>query len=102
MAALPEQVIYPDRIWMALAAYNLGMGHLHDARTLATKLGRDPNAWNDLKEVLPLLSRGKYASGLKNGFARGGEAREFVENVRVYYDILARYEKPYQEFAAGL
>ena len=102
MASLPRQITSPDRIWMALAAYNLGMGHLQDARALAEKMGRNPNAWNDLKEVLPLLSRGKYASGLKNGYARGGEALAFVENVRIYYDILAKYEKPYQVFPSGL
>ncbi|MDD5390967.1 MAG: membrane-bound lytic murein transglycosylase MltF [Gallionellaceae bacterium] len=102
MAALPEEIVDTDRIWMALAAYNLGMGHVQDARALALKLGRDPNAWNDLKDVLPLLSRGKYASKLKYGYARGGEARAFVENVRIYYDILAKYEKPYRGFFGGL
>lgn len=101
MAALPEQIAHPDRIWMALAAYNVGMGHLQDARILARKLGRDPDTWNDLKEVLPLLSRGKYASKLKYGYARGGEARAFVENVRIYYDILTKYEKPYKDFLGG-
>lgn len=101
MAALPEHIASPDRVWMALAAYNVGMGHVQDARTLAQSLGRDPDSWNDLKEVLPLLSRGKYASKLKYGYARGGEARAFVENVRIYYDILAKYEKPYRELLGG-
>jgi membrane-bound lytic murein transglycosylase F len=101
MASLPQQIADPDRIWMALAAYNVGMGHLQDARVLAQQLGRNPNAWNDLKEVLPLLSRGKYASKLKYGYARGGEARAFVENVRIYYDILMKYEKPYRGFPGG-
>jgi len=102
MASLPAQIADPDRIWMALAAYNLGMGHLLDARALAVKLGRNPNAWNEMKEVLPLLSRGKYASGLRNGYARGGEALAFVENVRIYYDILSKYEKPYRGFPDAL
>lgn len=102
MAALPEEIVDTDRIWMALAAYNVGMGHVQDARALAQKLGRDPNAWNDIKDVLPLLSRGKYASKLKFGYARGGEARAFVENVRIYYDILAKYEKPYRGFFGKL
>lgn len=102
MAALPEEVVATDRIWMALAAYNIGMGHVQDARSLAKKLGRNPNTWHDLKDVLPLLSRGKYAAKLKYGYARGGEARAFVENVRTYYDILTKYEKPYRGFFAGL
>ena len=102
MLALPLQITDPDRIWMALAAYNIGMGHLQDARALAQKLGRNPNTWKDMKEVLPQLSHAKVASGLKNGYARGGEARAFVENVRIYYDILAKYEKPYRGFPGAL
>ena len=98
MAALPDSVPQPDRTWMALAAYNLGMGHLQDARTLAQKLGRNPDAWNDVKEVLPLLGRSKYAAKLRNGFARGGEALAFVENVRIYNDILVKYEQPHRGF----
>jgi membrane-bound lytic murein transglycosylase F len=34
---------------------------------------------------------------LKYGYARGGEARAMAENVRIYFDILAKYEKPYRE-----
>ena len=29
---LPASIAEPDRTWMALAAYNQGLGHLHDAR----------------------------------------------------------------------
>lgn len=97
-AALPEPVQEPDRTWLALAAYNIGMGHLHDARALARKLGRNPDEWRDMKAVLPLLSRGEYNRSLRYGFARGGEARAFAENVRIYYDILLKYEKPYRGF----
>jgi membrane-bound lytic murein transglycosylase F len=89
---LPARVEEPDRTWMALAAYNVGMGHLEDARRLTQKLGRDPNAWRDVKEVLPLLAKSSYAGKLRLGFARGGEARMLAENVRIYYDILKRFE----------
>jgi membrane-bound lytic murein transglycosylase F len=51
-----------------------------------------------MKAVLPLLSRSEYAGSLRYGFARGGEARAFAENVRIYFDILLKYEKPYREF----
>ena len=95
--ALADAVREPDRTWLALSAYNLGMGHVDDARRLAKRLGRNPNAWNEMKEVLPMLTQRKYSSTLRYGYARGGEARHFTENVRIYYDILARYEEPYQE-----
>ncbi len=96
---IPETTPDPDRTWMALAAYNIGSGHLHDARRLARTLGRNPDSWADLKEVLPLLARRQHAGRLKYGYARGGEARAMTENVRIYFDILAKYEKPYREFA---
>lgn len=97
-SALPEEIPEPDRTWLALAAYNIGQGHLNDARGLARKLGKNPDQWRDMKAVLPLLSRSEYAGSLRYGFARGGEARAFAENVRIYFDILLKYEKPYREF----
>ncbi|HNQ03510.1 MAG TPA: membrane-bound lytic murein transglycosylase MltF [Thiobacillaceae bacterium] len=94
---LPREVPEPDRIWLAMAAYNLGLGHVRDARELARRLGKNPNSWRDMKDVLPLLARPRHHAGLRYGYARGGEARAFAENVRIYYDILTRYEKPYRD-----
>jgi len=95
--ALPGSIQEPDRTWFALAAYNIGPGHLEDARRLAKKLGRNPDQWVDMKDTLPLLARSRHNQGLRHGFARGGEARALAENVRIYYDILTRYEKPYRD-----
>jgi membrane-bound lytic murein transglycosylase F len=92
---MDHTITEPDRTWMALAAYNIGPAHLEDARTLARKQGRNPNSWRDIKEVLPLLTRPEFHQGLRYGFARGGEARSFAENTRIYYDILSRFEPPY-------
>ncbi|MDD5404567.1 MAG: membrane-bound lytic murein transglycosylase MltF [Sulfuricella sp.] len=94
--ALPDRVPEPDRTWLALAAYNSGYGHLEDARILAKKRKLNPDSWTDLKKTLPLLSQAAYYEGVKHGYARGGESVIFVENVRTYYDILAKFEKPYQ------
>lgn len=94
--SLAADIAEPDRTWLALAAYNIGLGHLQDARRLARRLGRDPDAWAEMKTVLPLLARAEYASTLRHGYARGGEARGFVENVRIYNDILGKYEQPYR------
>lgn len=92
---IPAHIAAADRIWLALAAYNVGMGHLEDARILAKRLNKNPDSWTDLKTVLPLLRKPEYFSTLKNGFARGGEAVVFVESLRTYFDILARFEAPY-------
>lgn len=85
---LPKSVKPPDRTWMALAAYNMGFGHLLDARTLTKNRGGNPNLWKDVKTSLPLLMREHWYSQTRNGYARGGEALMFVKNVRSYYDIL--------------
>ncbi|MCP5268809.1 MAG: membrane-bound lytic murein transglycosylase MltF [Zoogloeaceae bacterium] len=94
--SLPASVPEPDRTWLATAAYNLGMGHLKGARYFAQRLKKDPDAWYDMKAVLPLLSRPEYYQRLKSGKARGGEAVIMTENVRMYFDILSRYEAPYR------
>ena len=90
---LPEEITEPDRTWFALAAYNVGMGHLKDARKLASRLEKNPNLWNDLKEVLPLLSKKKYYKTLKYGYARGNEPVTYVKRIRNFEDILKSVTK---------
>jgi membrane-bound lytic murein transglycosylase F len=89
---LPERIQEPDRIWFALAAYNIGLGHLEDARVLAQKLGKDPDLWSDVSETLPLLSKQKWFSQTRYGYARGGEPVRYVQNIRRYLDILLHHE----------
>uniref|UniRef100_A0ABX1N6S3 Membrane-bound lytic murein transglycosylase MltF n=1 Tax=Aromatoleum buckelii TaxID=200254 RepID=A0ABX1N6S3_9RHOO len=92
---LPGGIAEPDRSWIAVAAYNLGMGHMNGARAIARGMGRDDTTWWDMKAVLPLLSRAEYAARLKAGPARGGEAVIMTENIRNFHGILARLEPPY-------
>jgi membrane-bound lytic murein transglycosylase F len=68
------------------------LGHLQDARRIAEARGGDPDSWIDVKQALPLLSRGGYSHVTRYGYARGFEALTFVENIRNYYDILLRIE----------
>ncbi|UZE96188.1 membrane-bound lytic murein transglycosylase MltF [Alkalimarinus alittae] len=90
MGRLPDGIPEHSRIWFALAAYNVGMGHLYDARNLATKLGKDPNNWHDMQDVLPLLAKKEYYSRLRYGYARGSEPVEYVKRIRHYRDILEK------------
>ena len=86
---IPDSVADEDeRLWFALAAYNIGMGHLADARELAGRLGHNPDLWSDMKRVLPLLTRSRYYSSLDSGYARGSEAVRFVQQVRNFFDLL--------------
>ena len=87
---IPKDVTQPDRTWFALAAYNVGMGHIYDARILAKELNKDPTKWHDLVDVLPLLSQKKYYKKLKYGYARGNEPVNYVQRIRHYHDILER------------
>ncbi|MBL8479780.1 MAG: transglycosylase SLT domain-containing protein, partial [Sterolibacteriaceae bacterium] len=99
LAELVEQVPatarHPDRLWLALSAYNLGMGHFRGARSIAKSMKRDPDVWYEMKQVLPQLARPEIYARLKSGAARGGEAVIMVENIRSYYDVLSRFEPPH-------
>ena len=89
---IPQGVQGTDRTWMALAAYNVGLGHLEDARILTEHYGDDPNKWADVKRHLPKLAQRKYYKSLKHGFARGWEPVEYVQNIRQFYNILSWHE----------
>ncbi len=87
---VPQDVKGENRLKFALAAYNVGMGHMHDAQTLAKRLGYNQNIWSDLKKVLPLLAKKKYYRTLKYGYARGEEPVKYVEAIYDYRDILEK------------
>jgi membrane-bound lytic murein transglycosylase F len=89
---LPLRMSEDDRLWMALAAYNQGMGHLEDARILAKQSGLNPDLWSDVKRMMPLLSRPSVYKKTRRGKARGGEAVILVETVRLYTDMLRRLD----------
>ena len=88
MEMVPRRIPEPDRTWLAVAAYNVGYGHIEDARILAQQTGRDPDRWEDVRATLPLLSQEKWYSRTRHGYARGWEPVGYVENVQAYLDIL--------------
>ena len=85
---LPERIQEPDRTWMALAAYNIGFGHLEDARILTEQNGSNPDHWPDVKKFLPLLSKKQWYRQTRHGYARGSEPVNYIKNIRRYYDII--------------
>ena len=86
-----DEVGEPDRTLLALAAYNIGRAHMHDAQKLARERGLSPYKWDDIKTVLPLLSDKKIYSKLKYGYARGHEPVRYVARIREYQDVLGRH-----------
>lgn len=87
---IPDEVVEEDRIWFALAAYNIGYAHLLDARKLARKMGKNPNVWVDIKQVLPLLAKKNHFKTLKYGYARGTEPVRYIDRIRLYHDVLTK------------
>ena len=83
-----DEIDEQDRLWFTLAAYNVGYGHVKDARLITKRRGGNPNIWVDVKESLPLLRRKKWYKNTDYGYARGNEPVKYVENIRSYYDIL--------------
>ena len=85
---IPVRIPEPDRTWLTLAAYNVGYGHLEDARVLTQRRGQNPDSWTDVRANLPLLAQERHFTTLKRGYARGWEPVGFVRNVQTYAELL--------------
>nr|WP_268794300.1 membrane-bound lytic murein transglycosylase MltF [Salinivibrio proteolyticus] len=94
---VPDSVNPHERIWFALASYNIGFGHMMDARRLTEAQGANPNSWSDVKKRLPMLAKRQYYTQTRYGYARGYEALSYVENIRRYYQSILGYEKAHIE-----
>ncbi|WP_461536773.1 transglycosylase SLT domain-containing protein [Spongorhabdus nitratireducens] len=81
---LPKEIQEPDRTWMALAAYNVGYGHLQDARELTRRKGMNPNHWHEVMHILPLLEDPQWHGKTRYGYARGREPVKYVEQIRSF------------------
>jgi membrane-bound lytic murein transglycosylase F len=71
-----------------VASYNVGFGHVEDARVLAQQQGRNPDRWEDVRDMLPLLSQERWYTRTRRGYARGWEPVRYVDNVKAYLNIL--------------
>ena len=85
---VPVEATEPDRTYLALAAYNVGIGHLNDALELTKRQGADPSQWADVRERLPQLSDPAVYRDLRYGYARGSETVNYVENIRAFHDLM--------------
>ncbi len=91
---IPRSIFPADRTFFALAAYNVGLGHIQDARTLARRENKNPNKWRDMKQILPLLSQKEYYQSLRYGYARGHEPVKYVQRIRAYHSLLDQRSTP--------
>lgn len=82
----PDSLPLEERIYFSLAAYNAGHAHVHDARRLAQKLGKDPNKWfGNVEQAMLLLSRPEYYRHARFGYVRGSEPVNYVREIRERY-----------------
>jgi membrane-bound lytic murein transglycosylase F len=78
-----------ERQKFVLASYNVGPGHVMDARRLAEKHGKNANIWNgNVEEYLLKKSEPTYYQDpvVKYGYCRGAETYNYV------MEIMERYE----------
>lgn len=85
---VPFRIAEPDRTWLSLAAYNVGFGHLEDARIITEIQGGNPDSWIEVRARLPLLADPDWYQRVPRGYAGGWEPVRYVDNVRRYYEIL--------------
>lgn len=87
---VPNYIHPEDRLWYALASYNVGFYHVRDATSLSIWKNMNPTRWYSIEQVLPLLSEKKYYRRLPFGHARGLEPVIYVKRIKDFYDILKR------------
>jgi len=87
-AMIPDRIPEPDRTCLALAAYNVGFGHLEDARIIAQTRSLNADSWVDVREELPLLAQERWYTRVKHGYARGWEPVQFVDRVKSFLTLL--------------
>jgi peptidoglycan lytic transglycosylase F len=81
-----------QQVRFAIAAYNVGLGHVKDARTIATEVGLDKNVWfKNVEEALRLKKLPKWHEKSKFGYCRADEPIQYVSKVQSWYDVYVRY-----------
>ena len=76
-----------ERMRFALASYNVGYGHVLDARRLARENGWNPDQWfGHVERAMKLLAKPAYYQRARYGFCRGGQPVHYVSNVQSFYD----------------
>ena len=85
---IPDRIAEPDRLWLAVASYNLGFGHVEDGRIITEIQGGDPDIWEDVAARLPLLSDERWYNRVERGYAPGSASVAYVDRIRRYYEML--------------
>ncbi|RZO97783.1 MAG: hypothetical protein EVA53_01360 [Gammaproteobacteria bacterium] len=87
---LPKNMPRQEKLWMTVAAYNLGFSYLKEAREIAKSRNLNPNTWEDVSYTLRYMSENEPRILTKT---RIKEALDYVEKVRLYYQTLSVKER---------
>ncbi|MCF6293487.1 MAG: hypothetical protein L3J04_08850, partial [Robiginitomaculum sp.] len=91
---LPDSIEPDHRYPFALLAYNIGWGHMIDARALVRQRGGNSDNWAEISAVLPELENPEIYKTLKFGYARGREGQAYVAAVINFADIIEKAHAP--------
>ena len=84
-----------NAILFTLASYNAGEGRIQQCQKVARAEGKDPNNWEDVASVIPLMANGYDNNGVKVSPFRGGaQTMNYPERVMGQYEI---YKKTVEE-----
>ena len=72
-----------ERLKFVLASYNVGPGHVIDAKNLAKKYGKIPTLWKDVSYYLLHKSEPKYYKDdvVKHGYCKGYIVYDYVNEI---------------------
>ncbi len=76
-----------NQVKFVLASYNAGLGRIIDCRKFAESLNKNPNVWEDVASVIPLMKHEIHYSGesIELGRFKGNETLRFVDNIMERY-----------------
>ena len=83
---LPESIPRQDKLWMAIAAYNLGFSYLKEDRKKTLNTNGNANSWTEICNTLILMAKEEDDPSMAT---RINEAVSYVKNVQLYYRTLS-------------
>ena len=83
-----ENIPEEEQLKFILSVYNAGIGRVEDCRNFARSQGKNPDIWDEVKEVIPLMSKPEHYEGeyIQRGKFNGKETLRYVDDVLAHYD----------------
>lgn len=87
-----DSVAPRQSIRFALAAYNVGLGHVKDARALAKRRGLDENRWfQNVEKAIRLKKDPRWYRQTRYGYCRAEQPIAYVSRIQTRYDVYTRH-----------